>query len=185
MYSDHLYSISQWVVSAHTISVTNWHTFDKSCWLWNAENLIYVPASQPLYSGITEPLQQTSGDLGSVAASCPAERVQPLRCTDRGINCVARKHFKSDTWQPCNLLWTNKQQHAMRRLHVGCQLDAGQVHCIICVQIKERIKIIRGEPLTLELNSEAKKIDKCLGALSLTGNKMCYGNTSSVILFYQ
>lgn len=119
-----------------------------------------------------------------VAASCPAVRVQSFRRTDRGINCVARVHFKSDTWEPCNLVRSNKQKHTFWRLPTKCQVDARQVHCLVYVQTTGDRKIITAHhyiahhsfKANKEINSEAIKIDKCSGALSPTGSKVCYGN---------
>lgn len=104
--------------------------------------------TQPVYGVIAEPLQQRSGDLGSVAAICPAAWVQSLRCADRGINFVASTHLKSDTWQPCNLSHANKQKHTnWGGVAIKCQLDASQVHCLIRVQITGELNINKSEPL--------------------------------------
>ncbi len=140
--------MSQWSLiqsmcwSSKYIHLTNQHfpkprLLSKAQFIEWLQSQIYVPDTQPLYSVITEPLQQTNGDLGSVAASCPAVWVQSLRCADRGINCVATTRLKSDTWQPCSLLQANKHKHTVWRLPIKCQLDASQVHCLIFAQITE------------------------------------------------
>lgn len=138
---------------ANIVILINWYTFNrissnpashlKCSSVSDFKNQIYVTDTQPLYSAITEPLQQMNSDLGSGAASCPAVWVQSLGCIDRGINCVARTHLKSDTWQACIFLRANKQKHTVGRLPIKCQVDASQVHCLIRVQIIDESQIIR------------------------------------------